>query len=164
LEGLKVIRIFSAAVIFVLLGAPADAPADTEQPAGDVEIRLEYPIVIRAARPQGRHGGDYLRNYLLYNPIEPRDGIHLESGAARAAGFGGLERYELSDAQIIFRGLSRGATLGLAAGAFGSSFGWWDDKDALLMMGAMSALGAFGAAAQADKPGVGIELRLSDDR
>ncbi|MBU1699572.1 MAG: hypothetical protein KJ970_20795 [Candidatus Eisenbacteria bacterium] len=159
-------RLPVAAAFLVWLILTAAAGAETKKPPDDdIEIRLEYPIVIRAARPQaGNPGSDYLRNYLLNHPVAPRDDDTSEWRAvSHAAGMGGLEPYELSRSELAWQGMGMGASLGLCAGAIGSSFGWWGDDKALMMMGAMSALGAIWKTSKADQPGVHIQFRLKDD-
>lgn len=93
-----------------------------------------------------RRDGNFLRDYLRRNTIAFAD----EDSPSRAPGFPRMERYELSRSETAFRGLGTGATLGLWAGALGSSFGWWGEDEALLMMGAMSAAGAAWAGTRGD--------------
>lgn len=156
--------------VSVLLVMTSAASAQTEPTGDEPEIQIETPVVVKAARrSDGSFDGNllrnyflrnYLRNYLLNNSTSSQDHADLKS---HAAGFCGLERYELSPADLAFQGLGMGASMGLCAGAIGSSFGWWDEDKALLMTGAMSALGALWTATKADDPSWRYRYRLTAD-
>jgi hypothetical protein len=146
--------------LLTLLGATTVTSAQSEETAKDIEIRIEKPVVITAARRNvGDFDGNFLRNYLLWHSIGPTDDVDHKLPAAR---FCKLERHEPTSAELALQGLGMGASVGLCAGALGSSFGLWDDDKALLMMGAMSALGAVYVATKADDSSWRYRYRLRD--
>jgi hypothetical protein len=150
-------------VVFALLGLLSMTTAASTQsgPTGkDIEIRLEKPVVITASRRNVSDlDGNLLRNYLLWHSVVPADDVDHRLPAAR---FCNLERYELSSAELALQGLGMGTSMGLCAGALGSSFGLWDDDKSLLMMGALSALGVVWTTTKADDSSWGCRYRLGD--
>lgn len=146
--------------LLVLLGIVTTTSAQIEPTGNDIEIRLEKPVVITASRRNaGNLDGNFLRNYLLWHSVVPTDDVDHRLPAAR---FCNLKRHELSNAELALQGLGMGASVGLCAGALGSSFGLWDDDKALLMMGAMSALGVVWTTTKADDLSWAYRYRLGD--
>lgn len=90
----------------------------------------------------------------------------IDGGTPRANGlltayparFYGLERYELTRLDMALEGAGRGMTLGLFAGAIGTTAGLFGEETAWYVAGGMAALGALLGGAQ-DDPALRIRYR-----
>jgi len=145
----------------MLLGSSTGAIAQTESEAAEIEIRLEEPIVVKPARSSaGPLGDKYLTNYLIGRTIGPRKSSLLQMPATTSFHTG---HREMTNTELVFQGVGMGATMGSCVGAFGSSFGWWDEDDAYAIAGIMSALGAIWTMSKMDEPEFRYQPVLEED-
>jgi hypothetical protein len=77
----------------------------------------------------------------------------------------GFDVYRASRFECATLGAGAGMTVGMAAGAFGMMTGAWDERSALCIGGAMTALGAlYGGWLKADDPKFNLRIRLEPNR
>ncbi len=128
---------------------------------GRTELSVESPIVITPARPvTGSLGTKYLTNYL----INQTPGAYAAIGDSMPATAAYRFRWrKMTGTEVAITGAAMGATLGSCVGAFGASFGWWSEEDALRMVGAMSAAGALWTWSKKSDEGLRIRVTADDE-
>jgi hypothetical protein len=136
---------------------PADAAAGVSGAADSVEAAA----AIRGA-PSDSSGILLLRPAILFGPTTTlRYSVRQQKNTMLLYRY---EVYHASPYECALRGAGAGATLGMAAGAFGMMAGAWDEENAWYIAGAMAAVGAIFGTAKSDDPSWNLQIRLHENQ
>ena len=133
----------SICISFVLVVIAATAHAQ-------LDVRMENYLLRSALSDQAELGSgptEHLKPYLRREPSA--NTLNLTTFNAR---FLGLEPYQVGHTTLAMEGAATAATLGLFAGAVGTTLGAFDEKTAWYVTGAMAAIGAIMGTVKANEP------------
>jgi hypothetical protein len=147
-----------AAVVAVL-----ETPARASDLTSKLRVRFQNRLLGEVMSPDGRlerePGLDrgLLRSYFHHSAAS--DSTRHGFLAVNYNRLYGIERYEVSPAQVVFEHAEAAASLALFASAIGTTLGAWDEESSLYFIGAAAAAGALWGGTRADEPGLRVRYR-----